>query len=439
MTDHMRVSSRFLLALVILVVSGCASQREGESRERSAGPRAAASSPLYVEMDLAASEGSVRSIQLYAGDSEVRLPVYELGAPDPLTLEFDLMAERGRPLSVYFYHADRNWRRDLSPGEYLSSFQSDDLLEYRLSSGTDVPFVHYRYRFPNDDIQFLLSGNYVVRVTERGDEDDVLFERAFFVTEQATALEFGTERVHVGDYGYPSIQPIAEFRPPSGLDGNVFSYNVCFVRNGRVELARCTDRPSLGSSPLLQFYLEPEVAFEPEEPPYFLDAADLRTSNQIVAADFSTRPYRIELEPDYARFGGAGVGPMLNGQSRISSVVRIGDADVEAEYVLARFAYVPPDEEAVGSQVLVAGSFNGWRYDRESTLEWVQERGRYEGEILLKQGQYEYRYVGRDRRLAQAVRSNMPRAENQYTTLVYFRDPSLNTDRLLAVRNVLSE
>ncbi|MEX0600430.1 MAG: type IX secretion system plug protein domain-containing protein [Rhodothermales bacterium] len=427
------------MLLVLLTTSGCVSQKEGGSRERSAGPRAAASSPLYVEMDLAAAEGSVKSIQLYRGSDETRLPVAELGSSNRLTLEFDLMTERGRPLSVYFYHADRTWRRDLSPGEYLASFQSDDVLDYEISRGTDVPYVHYAYDFPNSDIQFLLSGNYVLRVAEQGNEEEVLFERPFFVTEQSTALEFGTDRVLVGDYGYPSIQPIARFRPPSDGAGNAFDYTVCFVRNGRFELARCSDQPSLANSPFLQFYLEPEVAFEPEEPPYFLDLTDLRSSDRIVSADFSARPYRIELEPDYAQFSGRAGAPMLRGQSRISSVVRLGNADTEAEYVRARVAYVPPDEQEMGDQVLLTGSFNGWRYDREHTLRWAAERGRYEGEILLKQGEYEYRYVGRDRRLSQAVRSNMPQIRNQYTTLVYYRDTSRSTDRLVAVRQALSE
>ncbi len=439
MTNNLLVRAIAVALLAFLTVSGCASQKEGGSEERSAGPRAASSSPLYMEMDLAASEETVQSVQLYQNGSEARLPVIELGSSDELTLEFDILAERGRPLSVYFYHADRNWRRDLSPGEYLGSFQRDDLREYRVSNGTQVRYVHYTYRFPTSDIEFLVSGNYVVRVTEQGNEDEVLLERAFFVTEQSTALEFGTDRVLVGNYGYPAIQPIARFRPPSGLGGTAFDYNVCFVRNGRFELARCADGPSLAESPMMQFYLEPEVAFEPEEAPFFLDVSDLRTSNQIVTADFSTSPYRIELEPDYARFGGSGVGPMLNGQSRISSVVRLGNADTEAEYVQARFSYVPPDENPVGNEVLVTGSFNGWRHDRANTLQWDAETGRYEGEILVKQGQYEYRYVGRDRRLALAIRSNMPRQENQYTTLVYFDDASLNTDRLLAVRQAITQ
>lgn len=422
------------LAGVLLV--GCAASEQAGEEERSAGPRAVSSSPNFVEMDLAAAEKSVQSIQLYGGSNEANLPIIGLQSRQNLTLEFDVMAEQGRPLSVYFYHADRIWRRDLSASQYLESYQHDNLLDYQLSTGTEVPYVHYTYRFPNQNIQFLISGNYIIRVTEQGDEENVLFERAFFVTEQSTALEFGTDQVLVGDYGYPSIQPIAQFRPTPGTEGDVFDYNVCFARDGRFDLARCSDRPSLMNAPVMQFFLEPETSFEPEAAPYFLDIADLRNSPQIVASDFSTEPYRIELEPDYAAFGGGVYGEPLNGQSRISSVIPAGDGDIRGQYVLTRFVFVPPDEARLSGEVLVTGSFNGWRYDPAYQLQWVPERTRYEGEFLLKQGEYEYRYVTRDHR---ALQQAMPQAQSQLLAFVYYDDASLQTDRLLAVQQTIAQ
>lgn len=427
-----------LVAVAITLATGCAAPKEVGERERSAGPRAGDAVPVFVEMDLAAAEDVIRSIQIYRTGAEEQLPIIELGTAETITLEFDLMAETGRPLSVYFYHADRIWRRDLSPAEYLESYQHDNVLDYRISTGTEVPYVHYTYTFPNRSIQFRISGNYIVRVTEQGMEEDVLFERAFFVTEQATALEFVTDRVLVGDYGYPSVQPLAQFRPTEGTEGDVFNYNVCFVRNGRFEMARCSDRPSLTNAPLMQFYLEPEASFEPEDASYFVDISNLRTSNQIASANFSVSPFRIELEPDYANFGSSGLGPLLNGQSRISSVVPGGEADIRGQYVNVRFAFVPPNETRLSGDVLITGSFNGWRYDPANRLEWVPERSRYEVELLLKQGQYEYRYVARDRRLARSLGMAMPRAENQYTALVYYDDVSLSTDRLVAVRQAIA-
>lgn len=429
------VKSWMAVAVLLVFCGGCASSDQAENGERSAGPRAASRTPGFVEMDLAAAENSVRSIQLYRGE-EHQLPILALQSNQQATLEFDLMVEDGRPLSAYFYHADRIWRRDLTAAQYLESYQHDNLLEYQISAGTQVPYVHYTYRFPNENIEFLISGNYIVRVTEQGDEEAVLFERAFFITEQATSLAFATDRVLVGDYGFPFIQPIAEFIPAPGTEGDVFDYNVCFARNGRFDLARCSDRPSLMNAPLMQFYLEPETSFEPEAAPYYLDLANLRASNQIVAADFTASPYHVELEPDYAAFGGSGLARPLDGQSIISSVVPIGDGDVRGEYVLSRFVFVPPDERRLGGDVLVTGSFNGWRYDSAYRMEWVPENRRYEGDILLKQGQYEYRYVSRDRR---ALQQSMPQSSSQLLAFVYYDDPSLQTDRLLAVKQTVAQ
>lgn len=425
-----------LAALTVLVLVGCSGPNEAGDEERSAGPRATPTSPNYVEMDLAAAENSVRTVQLYQAGSEHNLPVIRLQTNQTLALEFDIMAEQGRPLSVYFYHADRVWRRDLTASQFLESYQHDNLLDYEMSTGTQVPYVHYSYRFPNENIRFRISGNYIVRVTEQGSEEDVLFERAFFITEQATALDFVTDRVLVGSYGYPSIQPFAEFRPAPGTEGDVFDYNVCFARNGRFDLARCSDRPSLMNAPMMQFYLEPETSFEPEAAPYFLDLSNLRSSSQIVSSDFATSPFRVELEPDYAAFGGSALAEPLNGQSRVSSVAAVGDADVRGEYVLTRFVFVPPDESRLSGEVLVTGSFNGWRYDAENSLSWVPEQSRYEGDVLLKQGQYEYRYVSRDRR---ALQRSLPQSSEQLMAFVYYDDPSLQTDRLMAVKQTFAQ
>lgn len=425
-----------LIAVAGIVASGCATSEESNSSER--GP-SRADAPQYVSVNLAAAAQDVGTVQIYPTGQEGSLPILQLNGTDSFSLEFDLIDQRGRTLSVYFYHADRTWRRDLSPSQYLESYQRDDITEYRISSGTQVPYVHYEYRFPNDAIQFLVSGNYVVRVTEQGDEEDVLLERAFFVTEQAGSLDFVTDRVIVGGYGYPSIQPIAMLRPPSSTEGNVFNYNVCFVRNGRFDMARCSDRPSLMNQPVLEFYLEPEYSFEPEGAPYYLDLSNLRSSPTVAAADFTESPYWIELEPDYARFGGVPVNQLLTGQTVVSDALRMADADIRAEYVLARFSYVPPDDQRLDGDVILTGSFNDWQYDPENALTWYPEDGRYETTLLIKQGQYEYRYITRDRRAVTALRGNMPRPENQYAALVYYDDVSLSTDRLIAVRQTIAE
>ena len=476
MTKYLLCRSLLLWGLLLMLAAGCAGSKEAEGesprRQRQVRPQA----DVLAGPNLAPTSDQVRTIQLYpATDEEVRgassggagvetrLPVLPIrlagsqsGAASSLRpgaiagegenrlrlrLEFDLMEQNGRPLSIYFYHADRTWRRDLIPTQFLDSFQDDNLIRYTPSRATEVPYVHYEYAFPNESIGFLeqASGNYILRVTEQGRENEVLFERAFFLTEQAAPVDLALDAVLTGGRGFPSVQPAALFQPPASLTGNVFSYDVCFVRNGQFDQARCSDRPSLNQQPALLFQLQPETAFEPVPADYFLDLGALQVSNRIAKVDYTTDPYEVVLEPDYARFAGTLDGELLNGQTVVSGAVRdVADADVAAKYVQTRFQYVPDGEEPLRGELLVIGSFNNWQYDPANALQWVAEQGRYEGDVLLKQGYYEYRYVTTDREAARELAGMLPRQDNHYTAFVYYQDIELNTDRLLAVQGTTS-
>jgi hypothetical protein len=68
-------------------------------------------------------------------------------------------------------------------------------------------------------------------------------------------------------------------------------------------------------------------------------------------------------------------------------------------------------------------------------MRWEAGRRRYEGEVLLKQGRYQYFYETRDPLLRRRVQQSQARLRNTYTAFVYYEDPSESTDRLLRVTN----
>jgi hypothetical protein len=423
--------------LIVTVAAGCAGSKEGEDRtprrvralDRAAGE---------VRAELEPTNPSVRTIQLYRGEDERTLPVLDLRGGDYLNLEFDLLEDSGRPLSVYFYHADRDWQRDLTPSEYLRTFQRADVLNYSTSRATVVPYVHYRYRFPAEDIVFTLSGNYILRVTEQGREFDVLFERTFFISEQVTSVNLSFETFPAAGQGFRSVAPVALFTPPSGLQGAVFDFAVCFTQNGQLLAARCTADPSLMQQPDLQFYLQPSAAFQPMSADYFVDLSEIRVGNRIARVDRAESPFGVYLEPDYARFGGAGVDPLINGQAVVRGAVRsVAEPTTAAEYVNVQFSFVPPNERRLRGDIFVIGGFNNWEASDSGRMQFVSARGRYEGNLLVKQGQYEYRYFASDSAIRNEIDRGIPRPENLYTVFVYFRDIQVHSDRLLSVGGVI--
>ncbi len=418
-----------LCATLLGLPAGCKSTEQQNDEDPSSPSARTAIQPEFV-----APGESVRTVQLYQGDNERSLPVVTLNGGTALTLEFDLMAEQGRPLSIYFQHADRQWRRDLSASQILESFQDDRLLEYRPSQGTEVPYVHYQYSFPNDDIRFQISGNYILRVTERGRRDSVLFEQPFFVAEERGGLRLGAEMINIPGQRAPSFRPIARYTPPSEIRGDPLGHTVCFVRNGRLTDTRCEDRPLLASQPELEFELERDRAYAPTTADYQLDLSELRATTQIASVDRTRSPFRVMLDADYARFGenpGQSTSP---GQPIVRGAFpnQLNPA-LSAEYVETTFAFVPSDERPYGSSLVVSGSFSGMDARRGTRMEWNATQGQYEGTVLLKQGTYQYFYSTDDPALTKQVRATQPRLTGTYTAFVYYQDARHNTDRLLRV------
>jgi hypothetical protein len=420
-----------------LLLASCAHTEEG--REKSA-RRLDTSESRYLErVDLALEPPAqnVATIQLYRGVDETALPILAQNGSEPLTLEFDLMENSGRPLRIAFRHATRSWNVDyIPPSEFMSGFQHDEINDYRVSVGTRVPYVHYTYSFPNVNVGFRLSGNYILEVTDPRNKDAVLFERIFLVTEQTAAVTFDVRPVPVPGGSGIWQQPLAVIDPPEEARNDVFDFKTCFVRNTRFDLARCSPRPNLFDAPLLNFYLEPEVSFQPEADYRTLDLREVRTGNQIVEVDLGSDSIHVVLDYDQADLGSRASGLFQNGQSAISSQVRgIGNADIGGDYVWTTFRFIPFRQEQAAGEVLVTGSFNGWLLDPANRLKWSGAEKMYSGKLLLKQGVHEYQYhISGARRRSQGVFN----PENLYSALVYYFDPRLNTDRLVGVRSVIA-
>jgi hypothetical protein len=386
-------------------------------------------------VNIARPDSTTRTVQLYRTPDETTMPVIVMGRGQTLTLEFDVLGDGGgRPLTAHFYHLDRSGRRDLPPTDYLRSFLTDDLRDWRPSGATAVRYTHYTYTFPNASIDFLASGLYVIRITEVGDESAPLFERMFVIDENAADVQM-TFLPGLSPRGV-ATQPVAELRPGTPLqDAQVFDYTVCFARDGRLDRLRCTGEPSLLDRALYRFALPREAAFDAEGPLFEIDLSVLRASTQVTSIDYGTRPFTVELEADYERFGDDIFDDIVRaGRPLIAGVRDVPDPDVDAEYLDIRFHYVPDGERSTG-EVRVTGAFDDWRAGVEGRMDWNASAGRYEGTRRLKQGRYGYRYIHDG---AARQTSGLPQPA-LYTALVFLHDPIRLTDRLVAVRSALDD
>ncbi len=419
--------SRLATLASALLLSACALPPELE--RDSTGPV-----PPATTAALAATDARVRTVQLHLTGEEATLPVLSMRGSQTLTLEFDVLTEgSGAPLEVSFQHTTRAGVPDLLPTEYLTGFERDDITDYRPSGATAVPYVHYRYTFPNTLVGFEKSGAYRLRVSERG--GPVLFERPFYLSEDRAEATLGFGTTLAGGNAGISIQPAARIQPQPDLARfDAVQYTVCFARDGRTDAPRCAPEPRLLDQALFQFYLPREEAFPPPAPLYEVDLGLLAPNTQVLETDRAARPPTALLDLDFADFGGD-VQQAVLGVPLVTSVFRdVGQADTQAEYVDVTFRYVPEGQRQSLSPVYVRGSFNGWRNDAENIMEWTPEGRRYETTLRIKQGVYVYEYVspgGAPRRQVALNQSGL------YTAFVFLSDPSAFTDRLIAVQSAV--
>jgi hypothetical protein len=430
-----------LMAIAVFSFALFAGCRSSEETKETFGAERTSSRKLepevgFVNLRLAPQQLHVATVQFYRGNQETSLPVLATRSFEGLTLEFDLMQRDGRPLRVEFQRADRMWQDDfLNPTLFMDRQSGDDITHYRESTAPSSTYVHYEYRFPNDVIGFKLSGNYVLTVLDPSLDDRVLFERPFVVTEESAEVAFELRGVPVpgaiGVWNQPHL--LFDQRPFSESD--IFDFAACFVKNTRFDLGRCGSRPSLFEAPFISFDLDPQASFEPEPDLHLLDISELRSGIGIEEIFFDVEPHEVNLVPDLADMGSPEPG-FQNGQSAVRAFVRdLTYPEYQSEYVLTHFTYIPFREQRASGPLLIVGSFGGWVIDERNVLTWIEEEKRYRGAILLKQGRHAYQYyVSGSRPPSQGTFA----PESSYTALLYYFDPVLHTDRLVAVRSVIA-
>ena len=419
---------RVLPFVALLFATGCVLPEESFDTSAEAEPAARVGETVVAD-------SRVGALQLHAIGEEASLPVIALGTSQQLRLEFDLVGEEtGLPLDISFAHTNRRGQVDLLPNEVLTGFESDRILDYdRSGSAVDVPYIHYRYDFPNSTIGFRVSGNY--RAVVRDSEGTLLFDVPFYVSEQLAEVDlaFGST-VQDGSVGF-AIQPAARLRPDARLrefDGSQFT--VCFGRNGRTDMLRCAPEPSLVDLSLFQFYLPRSQAFQEQQALFTFDLGYLGVDTDVIEVDRAASPPTALLDLDFSEFGGDVRQAVFASSPLIETPYRdVGRADVDGEYVEVTFRYVPPQSRQSPRRVYVVGPFNGWARTPESEMTWVQADGRYQATLLLKQGRYVYSYVGAD------AQTPSLSAASLFTAYVYLADPRRFTDRLIAVRSGVAQ
>lgn len=374
----------------------------------------------------------IKSIQLYRGERKDNLPSIQLGGDDVLTLRFDELGGTSRLFRVRVRHRNADWSDSrLMTDFYLRGYREDLIERGRPSRVQDPHYMHYKYQFPNENMQLRLSGNYLLEVLEY-ETSNVLFSVPFFVHENAGRMEITLEEIFGLDARYVvHHQPFVRFTYPSYVVSPVTDLSIYIAQNRFWGRARQADEPDMSEAGVFRAYLSRPESFVGV---YEFRPLDLRRYDaagpEVVEVRSGTIPPQVWLFRDVVNLD-------VSPRRRTPVTHGFPRDDLRARYVDVRFELELPEREATDLPVYVYGPFNNWTIHEDNRMEYQESTDSYLGRAVIKEGEYDYKYALVERGRIDDLRldASFASTAQEYTAMAYFRDPGLQADRLLQLES----
>ncbi|MBX2816401.1 MAG: DUF5103 domain-containing protein [Saprospiraceae bacterium] len=378
---------------------------------------------------------NIKSIQFTIPGLQTAFPIINLG--DRVQLDFDEINGDARYLQYRIEHCNADWSpSDLEQMEYLEGFNDEEIREFAFSVNTKIPYTHYSLELPNQDVNWTKSGNYMLHVYD-SNSGEPLFSRRFCVVESKMKIDATLQR--------PA--DVSKIRTHVEIDFEV-NHKGIYLRNPLEEVQAVVlqngrwDR-SISQIPPFRFQGE-DLLFDHQDRIVFpggkefrnVDFRSLRnTSRDILEIDEYQDAWEVKLMLDEKRTFREYLQQYdLNGQYVIESY-NDRNYKVESDYVYLLFS-LASSAEIENQDVYVIGKFSDWEVRPENKMEYTDQYGAYFGEILLKQGVYDYEYVSVPRNgtgYGEDLEGSWHETGNYYTILVYYRPFGGRYDQLVSV------
>ncbi|MEZ5013165.1 MAG: DUF5103 domain-containing protein [Chitinophagales bacterium] len=380
----------------------------------------------------------IHTVMLERNDLSLAYPILSLGSEDKLTLSFDVLGGIVHNYSYTFLHCDQNWEAsNLTNFDYLDGFENNPVSDYRFSFATEQKYVHYSVSFPNESVNFTLSGNYVVVVYDDNYPDSVIIARRFFVWEDVVSVSASVSRPNRIEYRteYQEVNFTVDVRN-AGITNAYDAVRVSVFQNGITERAPENLKPRLISGDILYYDMDDQVFPGMKEFRRF-DSRNLKLqTDRIRKITHDMDGYVAYLNVEESRvFERYRYEKDINGQYVIMADLS-NDVGTEADYVWVDFTMKYPYFVTSGD-FYVFGGLSDMQCLERCKMTYDFDRQEYHARIYLKQGYYNYLYAFKnyaDGKVDFAyAEGNDFQTENDYLILIYQRSFDRDYDKLIGL------
>lgn len=384
----------------------------------------------------------IKTVQLHEASFDANPAILQFNAGEQLELSFDDLEADKKSYSISFVHCDANWDpSNLVSAEFMTGFFEANILNYNFSTNTIQKFTHYSILFPQTNMQFSKTGNYMAFVYQDNDKEKIVITKRFMIYENKVTVVANVRQAIGNDEQYEKqhidfnlINSLYELTNP------FTDLHVIITQNNRWDNDVNNIKPTFVEPRQLTYSLDDKSTFNGGNEFRYFDTRSLRTYTERVAniTRDSSFTYHIELKTDELKtFKNYSFYNDLNGGFLIKNRDMVGNPDIESDYAWVHF-FLPYDNAQSAGNFYVLGKLTEWRLNKANRMTYNYKKIGYECDMYIKQGYYNYTYVylkddkkGGDETLSEG---NHWETENDYTIYVYHRQRGTYYDQLVAIK-----
>ena len=373
-------------------------------------------------------DNNVHSLKVCLASNMYIPPVLMMNGDDHLVVNFDYIDYDVHYLRYSVTHCNADWQpSQLVESEYVSGFNYADIDDYAHSEATYVHYYNYQFVLPNADMEFLVSGNYLLSVYEQDNPEDILFQTRFSVCEGKVGVyPKVTSRTDV-EYNNRFQQLSFDVRFKPGQIKDPYSELTCVVnQNSREDNAVTVVRPLMVGVDHVTYDHNQDLIFPAGNEFRRFETVAAHTINMGVKSIRYYNPmYHATLMVDEPRNEVQYLYDKTQfGRFTIRNAEAYGENALEADYMITHFT-LNTDGKLNGGNVWLYGEFLNGYPASQAIMKYDTNSGCYTADLLLKQGAYNYMYLwvpdGSSVGQTGKIEGDHYETVNEYTVKVYDR------------------
>ena len=366
-------------------------------------------------------------------------PCYYLNSLNAVTIDFDLLKNHSESLQYQLIHCDKDWKKsNISSMDAIDGFDTDYIENQKISYGPIQQYIHYNFKLPNNHTNFLISGNYIIKIFSEGESNKPIANIKFFVSEQSSNVNFNIDEssdVEQSKY-LQSYEVECTYNSSNTIDpfSNIY---INIEQNHQTFNQQWISGPNFIKENKLVFLPNEEQTFNGGNEFRFFDISSFRNGSQFVEKTyFDDTSYKIILKIDqkrsyrqYLEYND------MNGRFFIRTYDN-DEADFQSEYGWVEFK-LNMRKELIDS-IFIYGQLSNWKLDDSFLMKYDSTSKTYSNQLLLKQGYYNYIYVTKNSEFisTRKIEGAHFQTNNEYVIKVYYRDPLEMYDRIMCYKNI---